>query len=110
MCHLGDPLEDLAWAMDPLWSWPDPSRPGKLIPRERALEIWQEASGTPLDSQAFEWWEVFASVKGLAIWISSSREFADAKNQDPILVFAGWVCTEIHDRILAEKLGAKAET
>ena len=45
MCHLGDALEDLAWALDPLWSWPDRERPGKLIPRERALAIWQQASG-----------------------------------------------------------------
>ncbi|MGH7821757.1 MAG: phosphotransferase family protein, partial [Candidatus Binatia bacterium] len=107
MCHLGDPLEDLAWATDPLWSWPDASRPGKLIERERALTLWQQASGIAIDPLALRWWEVFASVKGLAIWISSSREFADARNQDPILVFAGWICTDIHNRVLVERLAPR---
>ncbi len=49
MCHLGDPLEDLAWALDPLWSWPDRERPGKLLPRERALALWEESSGMTID-------------------------------------------------------------
>ena len=104
MCHLGDPLEDLAWALDPLWSWPDRQRPGKLIPRERALAIWQRASGIEIDPRALAWWEIFASLKGLAIWISSGREYADGKNQDPILVLASWFPSDIHDRVLVERL------
>ncbi len=107
MCHLGDPLEDLAWAMDPLWSWPDRERPGKLLPRARALAIWREASGFEIDPAAFAWWETFASVKGLAIWISSGREFADGRNQDLILAFAGWFPADIHDRVLAERLAPR---
>jgi aminoglycoside phosphotransferase (APT) family kinase protein len=104
MCHLGDPLEDLAWALDPLWSWPDRERPGKLVPRERALAIWEQASGIALDRAALAWWEIFASVKGLAIWISSGREFADGKNQDLIMVLASWFPTDVHDRVLVERL------
>lgn len=106
MCHLGDPLEDLAWAFDPLWSWPDRERPGKLVPRSRALAIWQAASGIDIDPRALAWWEIFASVKGLAIWISSGREYADGRNQDLILVLASWFPTDVHDRVLAERLGA----
>lgn len=107
MCHLGDPLEDLAWALDPLWSWPDRERPGRLIPRERALAIWTRASGVEIDCRALEWWEIFASLKGLAIWISSGREFADGRNLDPILALASWFPTDIHERVLAERLAAK---
>ena len=107
MCHLGDPLEDLAWALDPLWSWPDRERPGKLVPRERALAIWEQASGISLDRAALYWWEIFASVKGLAIWISSGREFADGKNQDLIMVLASWFPTDVHERILVERLAPK---
>jgi aminoglycoside phosphotransferase (APT) family kinase protein len=104
MCHLGDPLEDLAWALDPLWSWPDATRPGKLVSRERALETWRRASGFAIDPRALAWWEIFASVKGLAIWISSGREFADGKNLDPILVLASWFPTDIHNRVLVGRL------
>jgi len=107
MCHLGDPLEDLAWALDPLWGWPDRERPGKLLPRERALAIWSEASGIAIDERALRWWEIFASVKGLAIWISSGREFADGRNQDPILALAGWFPTDVHERVLVERLAPR---
>jgi len=104
MCHLGDAVEDLAWALDPLWSWPDRERPGKLIPREQALAIWQQASGIEVDARALGWWEIFASVKGLAIWISSGREYADGRNRDLIMVLASWFPTAVHDRVLVERL------
>jgi len=110
MCHLGDPLEDLAWALDPLWGWPDRERPGKLLPRERALAIWSEASGIAIDERALRWWEIFASVKGLAIWISSGREFADGRNQDPILALAGWFPTDVHERVLVERLAPRGSS
>ena len=109
MCHLGDSLEDLAWALDPLWSWPDRERPGKLLPRHRALALWEEASGMTVDRRALGWWEIFASVKGLAIWISSGREFADGRNQDPILALAGWFPADVHDRVLVERLAPEEE-
>ena len=109
MCHLGDPLEDLAWALDPLWGWPDRERPGKLLPRERALALWEEASGTTIDRRALGWWEIFASVKGLAIWISSGREFADGRNEDPILALAGWFPADVHDRVLVERLAPEED-
>ena len=93
MCHLGDPLEDLAWALTPLWGWPDANRPGKLIARARALALWQEESGLEIDERALAWWELFACVKGIAIWLSSAREFADGKSRDPVMVAAAWYAT-----------------
>ena len=43
-------------------------------------------------------------MKGLAIWISSGREFADGRNLDLIMVLASWFPTDIHDRVLAERM------
>ena len=104
MCHLGDPLEDLAWAVDPLWAAGDATRPAQLVSRARALELWESSSGLRLDAKAFAWWEIFAHVKGLAIWISSSKEYATGANSDPIFLVSGWLCTERHNRILLDKL------
>lgn len=104
MCHLGDPLEDLAWALTPLWGWPDPSRPGKLIERDRALALWREESGLEIDEETLAWWELFSCVKGIAIWTSSAREFADGRNRDPVMVAAAWYATDIHNRVLVDKL------
>jgi aminoglycoside phosphotransferase (APT) family kinase protein len=104
MAHIGDPLEDLAWSLDPLWGWPERTLAGGLLPREDAIRIWEEASGIAVDREAFRWWQVFASLKGLAIWISSSEDFANGTSKDPILAVAGWVMTDRQNRILVDRL------
>ncbi|MBV8979211.1 MAG: phosphotransferase family protein [Alphaproteobacteria bacterium] len=108
MAHLGDPLEDLAWALDPLWAHHDPSRPGGMLPRAQSLALWERESGLKAEPQALFWWEVFASFKGLAIWISAAKEFASGTNPDPVNAFSGWYCLAFHNQVLAQKLGARA--
>ncbi len=104
MAHLGDPLEDLAWSLDPLWAWPEQTLAGGLLPREDAIRIWEQASGFAVDRQAFRWWQVFASLKGLAIWISSTEDFFNGESKEPILAMAGWVMTDRQNRILVDRL------
>ncbi len=104
MCHLGDPLEDLAWSLDPLWCWPDKAFAGNLLPRREAIEHWKRASGLQFDADAFRWWQVFSSFKGLAIWISSCREYADGEHKAPIIALAGWFMSDRHNRILIDYL------
>lgn len=107
MAHLGDPLEDLGWALDPLWSHGDPARAAGMVSRECALAIWQDASGLQADAGALHWWEIFASLKGLAIWISAAREYDEGRNDDPVNAFSGWYCLAFHNHVLAERLGAE---
>ena len=109
MAHIGDPLEDLAWSLDPLWGWPERHLAGGLLPRRRAVQIWQEASGLQFDADAFRWWQVFASIKGLAIWISSTEDFANGSTKEPILAMAGWVMTDRQNRILVDRLAPESE-
>jgi aminoglycoside phosphotransferase (APT) family kinase protein len=104
MCHLGDPLEDLAWSFNPLWSWPNVEKVGRLLPKEKAQAIWEEVSGLRADPEALSWWELFSSVKCLAIWISSARECADGKTQDPLLAVVGWYVHEVQERITLEMM------
>ncbi|MDZ7684847.1 MAG: phosphotransferase family protein [Gammaproteobacteria bacterium] len=109
MCHVGDPLEDLAWSFDPLWSWGEPELAGRLLPRSEAIGIWEAASGLAVDRRAFRWWQIFASLKGLAIWISSSEDFDNGESKDAILAYAGWVMTDRQNRILTDYLSPLAE-
>ncbi len=106
MAHLGDPLEDLGWAIDPLWSGGNVERAGGMLPREEALRLWEKASGLDADPAALAWWEVFASVKGAAIWISAAREYAEGRNTDPVNAFSGWYCLAFHNKVLADRLGS----
>lgn len=107
MAHIGDPLEDLAWALDPMWAQRQSDSAAGLISRGEAIALWEAASGRAFDPGAFAWWSLFASVKGLAIWISSSKALMDGKNTDPVLAFSGWYCTARHNQLIAQRL-AKA--
>lgn len=104
MAHLGDPLEDLGWAMDPLWRHNETHRVAGMLPRAEAIAVWERASGLKVDPAAFAWWELFASVKGQAIWTSSAKEYRDGGYMEPILGFSGWLTARRHDEILAAKL------
>jgi aminoglycoside phosphotransferase (APT) family kinase protein len=104
MAHIGDPLEDLAWSLDPLWAWPERHLAGGLLPRETAIRLWEAANGLTVDRQALRWWQIFASLKALAIWISSTEDFMHGESKEPILAVAGWIMTDRQNRILVDRL------
>lgn len=104
MAHLGDPLEDLAWAIDPLWNPFDATTVAAMIPRDEALAIWSRASGLTVDEDALAWWSLFAAVKGQAIWTSAAKEYRDGGFKEPILAVSGWYTARRHDEILAAAL------
>ena len=104
MAHMGDPLEDLAWAIDPLWGHYDETRVAGMIPEREALAIWSRTSGLTVDPEALAWWRLFSAVKGQAIWTSAAREYRDGGFKDPILAISGWYTARRHDQILADGL------
>jgi len=109
MAHIGDPLEDLAWSLDPLWSFNQPQLAGQLIPHREAIAHWEAASGLKVDPHAFRWWRVFASVKGIGIWISSSEDYHHGAAKLPILAIAGWLMTDRQERILCDYLSPHSQ-
>jgi aminoglycoside phosphotransferase (APT) family kinase protein len=104
MVHVGDPLEDLAWSINRIWCWARDDRVGGLLSRDRAIAIWEESSGLVADREALHWWELFSSVKALAIWVSSGREYLDGPNRDPVLAFTAWWLPNSQDRAMLETL------
>jgi aminoglycoside phosphotransferase (APT) family kinase protein len=108
MAHLGDPLEDLAWGINPVWMWSRDGRAGGLLPKADAVRIWEQASGLVADPAALHWWELFNCVKGQGIWVSSAREYQTGKNQDPILAMSAYLMTNSQDRAALHLLGRLA--
>ena len=105
MAHLGDPLEDLAWGINPVWQWAKDGRAGGLLPQADAVALWEEASGLRADAAALHWWELFSCVKGQGIWVSSAHEYQLGKNQDPILAMSGYLMTNAQDRAALHLMG-----
>jgi aminoglycoside phosphotransferase (APT) family kinase protein len=79
MCHIGDPLEDIAWAIDPMWSI------SRYFSEEAGLAIWQQASGIAIDHQALDWWRLFAAVKASAIWTTAEKSFEEGISREMVL-------------------------
>ncbi len=104
MAHIGDPYEDLAWALDPLWSHGDSARAAATLPRAEAIRCWEESSGRRFDAGMFRWWQLFAGVEGLAIWISSAHEVAKGHTADPVMTFAAVLPYRIHNAQVATML------
>jgi aminoglycoside phosphotransferase (APT) family kinase protein len=74
MTHLGDPHEDLAWAMMQNWRW----RNGSLVwgfveDVDAALQCWEQASGLIVDQRALAWWRLFSEVKAAALWVRAAN-------------------------------------
>jgi aminoglycoside phosphotransferase (APT) family kinase protein len=104
MVHLGDPLEDLGWALDPLWSHFEADKAAGMLPRDEALAIWRQTSGLEVDDEALAWWSLFNAVKGQTIWTSAAKEYRDGGFKDPVLAISGWYTARRHDAILAAAL------
>ncbi len=103
MAHLGDPLEDLAWCLDPLWSHFDETRAAGSLPVAEAIDVWKAESGLTVDPKAFAWWRLFSSVKGQGIWTTSAKTFAEG-GHDLVLAFSGLYTARRHDQIIADRL------
>lgn len=104
MVHLGDPLEDLAWALAPVFAFGGVGLAGGLVPRERAFAAWGRESGLRIDPRALQWWEVFAAIKGQGIWVSSIDAYLEGPNSDPILAIAGMALMNKQDEATLQAL------
>lgn len=104
MAHVGDPMEDLAWAADPLWGHGDAERVAATLPLGQAVALWEAESGRRFAWETWAWWRLFAGLQGLAIWISSAREVTAHRTVDPVLLFAGLYPYRFHNAEVARML------
>ena len=65
LVHIGEPYEDLAWFCIRAWRFGAPASlaAGGLGSIEDFLGAYQEASGTTVDREAFDWWLVLATLR-----------------------------------------------
>lgn len=105
MAHLGDPLEDLGWSLNPVWCFGRPGLAGGLAEPDRAVAVWEQASGLGADPDALRWWTLFACVKGQGIWLGSAAAWTSGGNRSPIMVYPAWWLINAQERAMLKVMG-----
>lgn len=104
MAHLGDPLEDLAWGLNPVWGF-GRGLAGGLLGQDEAVAIWERASGLKADPGALHWWILFNCVKGQGIWVGSAAAFNNGGNREAIMIYPAWWLLNAQDRAILQVMG-----
>ena len=89
MAHLGDPLEDIAWACIRPWRWAGDERIGGLMSREEFYRMYEEASGLAVHPEGVRFWEVLGNVKLAAIFLTGARSFCDGRTRSVMMALVG---------------------
>jgi aminoglycoside phosphotransferase (APT) family kinase protein len=90
MCHIGDPFEDIAWAIDPMWPMT------RHLPLAEGLAIWSAASGMMVDPAALDWWRLFGAFKASVLWLTAAKSFAEGRSKEMVLVMSAINGGHIH--------------
>lgn len=89
MAHLGDPLEDVAWACMRPWRWAGDERVGGLMERQEFYRMYEEATGLKVHPEAIRFWEVLGNVKLAAIFITGARSFCEGRTRSIMMALLG---------------------
>ncbi len=68
-CHLGDPLEEIAFMYWPLWSL------AALVPIREFVARYERASGIGVDDQALAYYRVFIELKMCVVLLTGIKSF-----------------------------------
>lgn len=101
MAHLGDPIEDVAWAMHEIWH-------RDMISREECIATYEKASGLKVSPEALHWWDVFTAVKAQGIWLTGAKSFNDGRSSELILAYAAYLLINRSDEAVLKSLGRGA--
>ena len=100
MCHVGDPLEDVAWAINPMWTME------KYFPLDEGLAIWEAASGLTPDRGALDWWQLFTAVKACGIWTTAEASFQDGTSREMIVALTALRASHFHRKEILDRMAA----
>ncbi|MCB2076897.1 MAG: phosphotransferase family protein [Novosphingobium sp.] len=98
MCHIGDALEDIAWAIDSMWTME------RHLPLDDGLAIWEQASGRVIDRDALDWWRLFVTVKACAIWTTAEASFQDGTSREMIVALTAMRANSFHRRAMLDRM------
>lgn len=80
MAHVGDPVEDIAWAYHALWS------PERFVPLEEFVAAYEAAGGVPVTPAALRWNRVFCEVKYVTISLQAASAVIGGRSHNLRLI------------------------
>ena len=89
MTHLGDPLEDIAWACIRPWRWIGTEHIGGLMDRADFYRLYEAASGITIDDESVRFWEALGNVKLAAIFLTGGRSYCEGRTRSAMMAFLG---------------------
>ncbi len=94
-CHVGDPIEDLAWSTLRMWRFrEDALRVGGLGSIE-TLSSSYEGSGGDWDADRFEWWRLLSTVRWGVALAGQARSHLDGSHRSIVMAASGRRVTEL---------------
>jgi aminoglycoside phosphotransferase (APT) family kinase protein len=100
MCHVSDPLEDVAWAINPMWTME------RHLPLAEGLAIWEDASGLTIDPAALDWWRLFTAVKCCGLWTNAEASFEEGINREMSIALTAVRATHFHHMEILDRMEA----
>ncbi len=79
MVHLGDPVEDIAWAYRSLWG------PQAFLSLDEFLQRYSELSGIPVHPETLLFYRLLGEVKHSIISLTGARSFMDGRTRNLFL-------------------------
>lgn len=79
MVHLGDPVEDIAWAYRSLWG------PEVFLSLDEFVSRYTELSGIPVDRDTLRFYRLLGEVKHSTISLTGARSFMDGRTRNLFL-------------------------
>jgi aminoglycoside phosphotransferase (APT) family kinase protein len=110
MAHLGDPLEDLAWALHPDWrpSAAPPDRVAGHLTEPEAIAEWEASSGLAADAAGLRWWRLFSCVKAAVIFMTGADNFIKARGGHPAHALNAWFFVDNQEARMLDAMGVTA--
>ena len=100
MAHLGDPMEDLAWAVLPFWTSGGLCQ--GLQPHDDMIATYERAGGCRVDLDRLFFYEILGAVKMAVISLTGVKSFCDGRNHDPVLALVGYMVPRLEAALIEQ--------
>lgn len=100
MAHLGDPMEDLAWAVLQFWTTGGVCQ--GLLSRDEMIAGYERAGGMPVDAERLFFYEVLGAVKMAVISITGVKSFCEGRNYEPVMALVGFMVPRLEADLITK--------